>query len=474
MVFTEFRFVLFFAIAFAVYWALRANTARKWWLLACSFAFYGAWDWRFLTLLWIATGLDYFAGLGLARFERPALRRAILTVSLAANLGMLGVFKYCGFFVGSAQELCSWLGLPFQTGSLNIILPVGISFYTFQSLSYTIDVYRRQVPATRSLLDFALYVAFFPQLVAGPIVRGRDFLPQLHVARRWDWARLHLGVEFFVMGLVKKLVIGDRMALFADPVFSNPEGYQTGALWMAALAFMLQVYGDFSGYSDMAVGTAHMLGYKLCKNFDMPYLSRNISEFWRRWHISLSTWLRDYLYVPLGGKNESRARSDRNLLLTMTLCGLWHGAAWTYVIFGALQGCLLVGHRRFRDLCKSRPRLVRFLESPLGTVWRVTFTFFIFGVSLVIFRAATLEDGLTMLGRMFWPADGFGAPMNDRALWYVVIFVALCHAAGAYGLWRKWGRRLPAPLQGAGYAVAATAALVLAPELGKAFVYFQF
>jgi alginate O-acetyltransferase complex protein AlgI len=309
--------------------------------------------------------------------------------------------------------------------------------------------------------------------VAGPIVRAREFLPQLDRAKRWDWARLQLGLALVVMGLFKKLAIADRMAMFADPVFADPGEFRTGALWMATLAFAIQVYADFSGYSDMAIGLSHALGYKLARNFEMPFRARNISDFWRRWHISLSSWLRDYVYIPLGGSRCSAWRSDVNLLLTMFACGLWHGANWTFIIFGIVQGCLMVLHRRFRNICLARPNLNRVLQTAPAEALCVALTFATFCLTLVIFRNATLQSGLSMLERMFASSAGSGIPMNDRGLWYTVILVAVCHVLGAWEV-HKRSFRVPAPIQGLACAAAATLALVLCPELGKAFVYFQF
>ena len=473
MVFTDFRFPFFFLVVAGVYWLSRHHTFRKLWLLLCSYAFYAAWDWRFLSLIWISTAVDYLAGRGLEHARRPPRRRLLLGFSVGANLGLLGLFKYFDFFVRSAQDLFTLLGLPFQTHTLSIVLPVGISFYTFQTLSYTIDVYRGTMRPTRSVLDFALFVAFFPQLLAGPIVRARNFLPQLERPRRWDWARIQLGIQFVVMGFVKKVAIADRLAVFADPVFADPSNYHTGALWAAALAFTIQVYADFSGYSDMAIGLAHMLGFKLPKNFDLPYLAANFTQFWQRWHITLSTWLRDYLYLPLGGNRGGPWRRDFNLWLTMTLCGLWHGANWNFVFFGAVHGSLLVVHRRFRQATASKPRLRRMLDSGAGNALCVASTFVTFGLTAVIFRNPTLEQGFTMLRRMFVMSSGSGNPTNDRALWYTVIFVAVCQAVAASNLHQRIDR-LPAPVQGFAYASALTLALMLHPELGKAFVYFQF
>lgn len=473
MVFTDFRFPLFFLLVAAVYWLSPRHTFRKLWLLLASYTFYAFWDWRFLSLIWISTAVDYLAGRGLERESHPVRRRLLLGMSLAANLGLLGFFKYFDFFVQSAQDLFILLGLPFRTHTLDVVLPVGISFYTFQTLSYTIDVYRGKLRPTRNLLDFALFVAFFPQLLAGPIVRASNFLPQLERIRRWDWLRMQLGLQYLVMGLVKKVAVADRLAVFADPVFADPSLYHTGALWAATLAFTIQVYADFSGYSDMAIGLGHLLGFKLPKNFDLPFLARNFREFWGRWHITLSTWLRDYVYIPLGGNRASGRRDDLNLLLTMTLCGLWHGANWNFVVFGVLHGGLLVVNRRFRRATESLPRLRRWLDGAAGNALCVSLTFVTFGLTAVIFRNPSLGQGLTMLQRMFLMSSGLGNPMNDRALWYTVIFVAACQAVAALRLHERIDR-LPGFVQGFAYASSVTLALMLHPELGQAFVYFQF
>jgi alginate O-acetyltransferase complex protein AlgI len=310
--------------------------------------------------------------------------------------------------------------------------------------------------------------------VAGPIVRARDFLPQVRRRKRWDWARLHLGMQFLVMGLFKKLAIADRMALFADPVFANPGAYNTGALWMAALAYAVQVYCDFSGYTDMALGCAHLLGYKLAQNFNLPYLAANITELWRRWHISLSGWLRDYLFIPLGGSRGGRLATWRNLLITMTLAGLWHGAGWNYVTFGLIQGVWLCLHQGFRDWCGGRARLTGLLRSSSGTALRVGLTFTLWCCTLVVFRTPTIPAALTMLQGLTTARAGLGSPMAGRSLWFTVALVALCHALARHGRWQEWLARLPAPVRGFGYATVLTLALVLALDADRAFIYFQF
>ncbi len=398
-----------------------------------------------------------------------------MIASLVANLGMLAFFKYYGFFVESAQQLFDLLGLPMKTDTLHIILPVGISFYTFQTLSYTIDVYRRKIEPTRQLIDFALYVSFFPQLVAGPIVRARTFLPQLDQIRAWSWTRAHAGMQLITIGLFKKIAIADRMAGYADPVYADVGQYDTGALWLAAVAFMIQVYCDFSGYSDMAIGTANLLGYRLTKNFDMPLAARNISDFWRRWHISLSSWVRDYVYFPLGGSRHGAWVTCRNLIVTMTLVGFWHGAAWRFVLFGFLHGLLISLHLGFGKYCRARPTWQRAMESVLGSILGNVVTVLLFCTTLVIFRAHSVSDGLLMLSRMFVPADGFGVPMNERAFWMLLLVLIVAHFIGHqrafFGRLVDW---IPSPVRGLGYASIVTAAMVLSPEIDQAFIYFQF
>jgi alginate O-acetyltransferase complex protein AlgI len=307
-------------------------------------------------------------------------------------------------------------------------------------------------------------------------VRARAFLPQIRRRKRWDWARLQLGAEYFLMGLVKKLVVADRMALYADPVFAAPAQYSGAAVWLAVVAYALQIYCDFSGYSDMALGSAHMLGYKLAQNFDMPYIARNISEFWHRWHISLSTWLRDYLFIPLGGSRGSEWETSRNLLITMTLGGLWHGASWTFVVWGVMHGLFLIVHRIFRGFARPRPRLDFWLHTAPGTALCAALTLLSVCVGWVFFRCQTFAAALTMLGKLAWPGPGSELPLETGTLYATLALVVVCHAVVATGLWKRLSYRLPAPAWGLGYAVAI--ALVLAQTMasapGRPFIYFQF
>jgi len=468
------RFFLFFCAVFAVYWAMPWRKARVWWLLAASFTFYASWN-KWLALLIAASTLaDYLIARGLDASPNHALRRLLVSLSIVGNLGLLAYFKYANFFLQSVSEALHACGSTASLPLLQVFLPIGISFYTFEAINYTVDVYRRKAPAERDLAHFMLFITFFPHLVAGPIVRARDFLPQIRRPKRWDWNRMHLGARLFVMGFVKKAVIADRMAAYADFTFAHPESCGRLMAWMGLFAYALQVYCDFSGYTDMAIGMAHGLGYKLAPNFDMPFLSANISEFWRRWHISLSTWFRDYVYIPLGGSRTGRWRTCLNLMVVMALCGLWHGAAWTFVAWGVLQGVLLVGHRGFRAFCGRLPLLDRLLRTPPGVALRVAVTFTVFCLGLVVFRSTTFAGAACLLDRLFVPHYYLSFPMQTDAFWVLAAATLVCHGVGRTGLWKALVVRLPAPVLGGGYAAAMVAALLLMPDNARVFVYFQF
>ncbi len=472
MLFCSQDYAIFLALVLGLYWALPWPRARVVLLLAASLYFYACWN-RWLALLIAATStMDYAVGLGLESWQSDRKRKALLATSLVANLGMLAAFKYANFFLGSLESALNACGAHASFPLLRVILPVGISFYTFEAVNYTVDVYRRRIPAERDLSHFLLFVTFFPHLVAGPIVRARDFLPQVRRVKRWSWPRAELGVSLLLMGLFKKMAIADRMAMYVDPVFAHPDAYGSYATWIATIAYAIQIYCDFSGYTDMALGAAHLLGYKLAPNFRMPYLSANVSEFWRRWHISLSTWLRDYLFIPLGGSRGSWWRTARNLLITMTLGGLWHGASWTFVVWGLLHGLLLIAHRGFQAICG--PRLSRLLQTSGGTIVRVGLTFVAVCVGWVFFRATTFATASTMLRHLFVPADGLPTPIPTGAFWTLIGVVALAHAVGKVGGWGAVSSRLSSWAIGFGYAMALTIALLLAPNGGNVFIYFQF
>jgi len=464
MLFTELRFLFFFLIVFGVHWMLRPNGLRKLWLLAASYAFYSAWDWRFLSLIVGSTVLDYFVGRRLA--AGTPRRRAWLVLSLAGNLGVLAVFKYFGFFVDSAVGLVEALGFSASRPTLTLILPVGISFYTFQTMSYTIDIYRGKLRPVSRFTDFALFVGFFPQLVAGPIVRAAAFLPQLEFERRLSKVPFRAAIGLFLVGFVKKVCIADRVAGLVDPVFAAPGTFDTLSIWTAVLFYAVQIYCDFSGYTDMAIATARMLGFRLPRNFDFPYLARNITEFWRRWHISLSSWLRDYLYISLGGNRGSRIITYRNLMLTMLLGGLWHGAGWNFVLWGGIHGAGLVVHKEWSRRFGRVPGVV-------GTAVGMLFTFWVVCVAWIFFRATSFEHATVMV-RAFVTLDSPGAKSiaPDALLWLIPLVVA--HAAAALRLPDRIVGRSPDWGLALGYGVVAYLALLFLPLDTAPFIYFQF
>ncbi|WP_018954670.1 MBOAT family O-acyltransferase [Thioalkalivibrio sulfidiphilus] len=345
MLFNSFVFWGFFAAVLLLYRWL-PHRSQNHMLLVASYIFYGYWDYRFLSLILLSTAVDYVAAKAVASSQHQGERRTWLVVSIATNLGILGFFKYWGFFTAEADALLQAMGFNSALPVLNIILPIGISFYTFQSMSYTIDVYRGQTKPAGRFLDFALYVSFFPQLVAGPIERSSRLLPQILQPRTVDRQAFHEGLYLIISGLFRKVVVADNMAPIVNSIFSRPTSELTAAeVMIGVYAFAFQIYGDFSGYSNIAKGIARWLGFDLMWNFRNPYFAISPSDFWRRWHISLSTWLRDYLYIALGGNRGGRLMTFRNLMLTMTLGGLWHGAAWNFVVWGVYHGLLLIGYR---------------------------------------------------------------------------------------------------------------------------------
>ncbi len=490
-------FLIFFLGVLAVYWTIprRFQMARVWVLLVASFHFYAAWSAELAFLVTSTAVADYLFGRLMGATERRGVRKALMLTSIGMNLSILCYFKYRGFFLNEMHDLLVSAGrdpgyATLDMRALALFVPFGISFYTFEAISYAVDVYRGKIKAETSLPRFLLFILFLPHLVSGPIVRAGDFLQQTRRPKRWNWVRVQVGVQLLLMGAFKKMAIADRMAVFCDPIFHEPDKYNTGAVWMAVLAYSIRIYADFSGYSDMAVGLAHLLGYKLTNNFNMPYLAANVSEFWRRWHISLSTWLRDYLFIPLGGSRGSGFATCRNLMITMTLGGLWHGAAWSFVAWGVAHGLLLIGHRQFAAFAAARPGLDAALKSTVGTGFRITLTFFAVSLCWVLFQPDMypdptkpvkeglilngLERAMAMYGHLFYLQGGLPLPLHNRSLWYTAGFVLICHLLVTRGLWQRVYDRLPAPVLGAGYAACLCAAMVLAPDSGSSFIYFQF
>ncbi len=470
MLFNSVEFALFLPIVVACAWWLRRSaTARLTLLLAASYFFYMSWDYRYAALLAGSTVLDYFVGLALSKTQSRTSRRLLLTLSLAGNLGVLMFFKYFNFLWESAAVGMGAMGLEAPDWTHRFLLPVGISFYTFQSLSYTIDIYRGKLAPTRSLLKFALFVAFFPQLVAGPIVRASDFMPQLERQARYDEARAIRGFWLILIGLLKKICIADVLAAtLLDDVFGNPLGASRLELLLAAYGYSFQIYCDFSGYSDVAIGAAAILGFNLPLNFNRPFMAVSFRDFWRRWHISLSTWLRDYLYVPLGGAKRGARRTYINLALVMLLGGLWHGANWTFVLWGALHGTFLIVERLLGKDCKDAEDL------PTATIWlRRLITFHLVVLTFALFRCDSIETFGEYIGALIAP-EALGAPIPT-----LFVIALLAGVVGHLTSMEQVGRlidratRQPAFVQ----AAVASACLFLFTVLSSAdapFIYFQF
>ncbi|HNO79885.1 MAG TPA: MBOAT family protein [Phycisphaerae bacterium] len=470
MLFNSIEFALFFPTVVALAWWLRRSaTARLTLLLAASYFFYMSWDYRYAALLAGSTVLDYFVGLALPKTESKTSRRLLLAISLAGNLGVLVFFKYFNFLWDSVAVGMGSIGWHAPDWTHRFLLPVGISFYTFQSLSYTIDVYRGQLAPTRSLLKFALFVSFFPQLVAGPIVRASDFLPQLETKARYDEQRAIHGFWLIFIGLFKKICIADVLAAtLLDDVFGNPLGASRTELLLAAYGYSFQIYCDFSGYSDVAIGAAAILGFNLPLNFNRPFLAVSFRDFWRRWHISLSTWLRDYLYVPLGGARRGARRTYINLALVMLLGGLWHGANWTFVLWGALHGTFLIVERLFGQDCKDADGL-----SP-STVWLRRFiTFHLVVLTFALFRCDSIATFGHFIGAVIAP-ESIGSPIPP--LFVIALAAGVVGHLTSMEQARRWIDRAtsqPAFVQ----AALVSACLVIFTILSSAdapFIYFQF
>ena len=466
MSFVSLAFFIFFPLVLLSQLVIPGTRGRHVALLVASYVFYGWWDWRFCGLMLLLTAVAYLAGLGLERRPRS---RGILAAGVAVPLAVLFAFKYLNFFLASFRAA---FGLA-QAGALNIILPVGISFYTFQSLSYTIDVYRGKLPASHDPVKFALYISFFPQLVAGPIVKASEFLPQLDEARRPTADRVFRGLTEFFFGLFKKAVLADNIAVFADAVFGAVGAYSSGAVALAVLGYAMQIYFDFSGYSDMAMGAARCLGYDLPVNFNLPYLSRNASEFWKRWHISLSSWLQQYLYIPLGGNRRGKARTYVNLMLTMALGGLWHGADWSFVLWGVGHGLALCAHKAWSTRFPAR-------RGPWRDGAATLLTALFAALMWVPFRAESLGHALAIYRRLFvWGEGAWALPvwtLAGRAC--MLLFTgwrALRHARTGAAL----DGSAPALCRGSflgtlGLTLLAGFALVLMYTGENPFIYFQF
>jgi D-alanyl-lipoteichoic acid acyltransferase DltB (MBOAT superfamily) len=404
MFFNSIDFAIFLPIVFILYWFVTAKNLKVQNILIviASYIFYGWWDWRFLFLIVLSTLIDYFVGMFLSKTEKSKERRILLLFSVIANLSFLGFFKYFNFFVDSFAAVFTFFGMEINPSHLNIILPVGISFYTFQTMSYSIDVYKRELEPTKDFIAFAAFVSFFPQLVAGPIERAANLLPQFYVKRIFSYNNAVDGCKQMLWGFFKKMVVADNCALYVNAVFKNYTVYSGSTLFLAAIFFAFQIYGDFSGYSDIAIGTSKLFGFKLMRNFAYPYFSRDMAEFWRRWHISLTTWFRDYIYFPLGGSRKGIAVTVRNTFIIFLVSGFWHGANWTFVIWGFLNALyfmpllLLKRNRNHLEIAAYNKSLPTISE-----VISILITFLLAAFAFVFFRAETVGSAFTILSKIF-------------------------------------------------------------------------
>ena len=480
MLFNSTTFLLFLAVVVAVYLALR-HRAQNLWLLGASYFFYAAWDWRFCLLILLSTVVDWICARRIATRAEPRARKRWLWVSLGVNLSVLGFFKYWNFFADSLRALFAALGLEASWHVTGLILPVGISFYTFQSLSYTIDVYRGRLQPAASLAEYALFVSFFPQLVAGPIERAAHLLPQIRAPRTVTAESFASGCWLVFLGLYKKIFVADQLARYVDPVFAADAGRSGADVLLGCVLFGLQIYADFAGYTDVARGAARMLGFDLMVNFRAPYLSRNLQEFWSRWHISLTSWIRDYLFYPLAlNRRWNQLLGPGGLaIVTMTIMGLWHGAAWTFVLWGLYHGVLLAAYGKLKPHLYTHTHRLEERVPWLWTPARVVFTFLLGALGTILFRSADIEVAGALVGDLLGELtlSRHTLPSVRAAVWIdwlVLVLDVIEYRTGDHEpvlRWPWWARRL---LQAWMLACIAGALLAHRTTLGVQFQYFQF
>ena len=478
MLFNSIDFAIFLPIVFLLYWFVTNRNLRlqNFLIVISSYIFYGWWDWRFLSLIIFSTVVDYSVGLGLEKQTSQLKRKILLLSSILVNLGFLGFFKYYNFFLENFTQAFSLFGNEIQGDSLNIVLPVGISFYTFQTMSYSIDVYRRKLEPTKDFLAFAAFVGFFPQLVAGPIERATNLLPQMLNRRQFEYSRAVDGLRQILWGLFKKIVIADNCAEYANQIFNNQADYSGSTLVIGVLFFAFQIYGDFSGYSDIAIGTARLMGIDLMRNFAFPYFSRDIAEFWRRWHISLSTWFRDYLYIPLGGSRGNTFSKVKNTFIIFIVSGFWHGANWTFIVWGALNAIyflpllLLKRNRKNLETIGQGKLLPSFKE-----LLSMMVTFALTLLAWIFFRAENVGEAFIYLSTIF-SSTLFTLPevLPKTIFLLLFIFIAIewLGRESEYAI-EKFHLKLPKPIRWAFYYIIAMI-IFLFQGSPQQFIYFQF
>lgn len=475
MLFNSAEFIIFFLVLYALYVVL-PHRPQNLLLLAGSYIFYAAWDWRFLSLILISTVIDYYCARAIVRSDTPRRKKAFLTVSMISNLGLLGIFKYTNFFVHSMISLLDRFGMEVSPLTLNIILPMGISFYTFQTMSYTIDVYRGQLKPAVNILDFALYVTLFPQLVAGPIERASNLFPQVIRPRNISRYGITHGAYLIFWGYFQKVFIADNIAPLVEKLFDGSAPYNGIHVLLGLYAFALQIYCDFAGYSNIARGLAFCMGFRFMLNFNLPYFATNPSDFWGRWHISLSTWLRDYLYIPLGGNRKGTWFTYRNLALTMILGGLWHGAAWNFVLWGIYQGALLIGHRWYRSIRPFVAPAVPWKAAALRVLHTVGF-FHLVCIGWLLFRAESLQQIGLMLSALFtnfaWPSRIILENLMAAILFFgglMMVIEWFQFKTGDLYVVLKW----PLPVRVAVYLLMFYGLVIFGVQDAQSFIYFQF
>lgn len=426
MLFNSIAFIIFLPLVFLLHWFIvkKTKASQNILLLIASYFFYASWDWRFLFLLLFSTGLDYFSGIQIHDATNISKKKFWLCLSIIANLGFLGIFKYFNFFVHSFHQLLSNFGLETNTWSLNIILPIGISFYTFHGLSYVLDVYYSKIKPEKSAVDYALFVSFFPLLVAGPIERATHLLPQLKQKRIFNYEKAVTGLRQMLWGFFKKIVIADLCANYVNLIFDSSVQHTGSTYFIGAFLFAFQIYCDFSGYSDIAIGTAKLFGIDLLRNFSYPYFSRNIAEFWRRWHISLSSWFRDYLYIPLGGSRNGPTKTIRNIFIIFIVCGFWHGANWTFIAWGFLNALyilpsvILKTNRNYLNIVATESRRVTLKE-----ISSIIITFLLTVLAWIFFRAENIHQALAIYSKIF-SSSLFSFPLYlPKTILILIIFL---------------------------------------------------
>lgn len=481
MLFNSIDFAIFLPVVFLLYWFVTHNNLKyqNLLILIASYVFYGWWDWRFLSLIVFSTIVDFSIGRQLKHENNPKKRKGLLWISIVVNLGFLGFFKYYNFFLDNFITAFSFLGADIKANTLNIILPVGISFYTFQTLSYTIDVYKRKLEPTTDFIAFSAFVSFFPQLVAGPIERATNLLPQFYTKRKFEYSKAFDGLRQILWGLFKKVVIADNCAEYANVIFNDSADFSGSTLLLGAVFFTFQIYGDFSGYSDIAIGTSRLFGFNLMKNFAFPYFSRDIAEFWRRWHISLSTWFRDYLYIPLGGSRGGTWMKVRNTFIIFIVSGFWHGANWTFIVWGALNAVYFLpllltnNNRNHIDVVAKGRWLPSFKEF---VQMLITFTLTVF--AWIFFRAENITHALQYIGDIFTNSSSFlSLSVYSNYLTVMVLIVLFltvewCGRQDEYAI-EKISVKLRPPLRYALYYSLVIAILWFGGK-EQQFIYFQF